>query len=64
MLRVIALAPHNYLFFGNPRAGRNFAGVEPATTDNVPAMATLPSARRRSRHVTNLTGTVRVGTLR
>jgi transposase len=24
-LRVIALARHNYLFFGNPRAGRNFA---------------------------------------
>jgi transposase len=27
MLRVIALARHNYLFFGNPRAGRNFAGL-------------------------------------
>ncbi|MDP8999662.1 MAG: transposase [Myxococcota bacterium] len=26
-LRVIALAPHNYLFFGHPRAGRNFAGL-------------------------------------
>jgi transposase len=27
MLRVIALARHTYLFFGNPRAGRNFAGL-------------------------------------
>jgi transposase len=26
-LRVIALARHNYLFFGHPRAGRNFAGL-------------------------------------
>ena len=26
-LRIIALARHNYLFFGHPRAGRNFAGL-------------------------------------
>jgi transposase len=26
-LRVIALARHNYLFFGHPRAGKNFAGL-------------------------------------
>ncbi len=26
-LRCIALARHNYLFFGHPRAGRNFAGL-------------------------------------
>jgi hypothetical protein len=26
-LRVSGLARHNYLFFGNPRAGRNFAGL-------------------------------------
>jgi transposase len=26
-LRVIALARHNYMFFGHPRAGRNFAGL-------------------------------------
>jgi transposase len=26
-LRVIALARHTYLFFGHPRAGRNFAGL-------------------------------------
>ena len=26
-LRVIALGRHNYMFFGNPRAGRNFAGL-------------------------------------
>jgi hypothetical protein len=26
-LRIIALARHNYLFFGHPRAGKNFAGL-------------------------------------
>ena len=26
-LRIIALPRHNYLFFGHPRAGRNFAGL-------------------------------------
>jgi len=26
-LRVIALGRHTYMFFGHPRAGRNFAGL-------------------------------------
>jgi transposase len=56
-LRIIALARHNYLFFGHPRAGRNFArlyslvgsciasDVEPTEylTDVLPESATRPT---------------------